>query len=318
MRNTSRRLRTVIPSMALFLLISSGLRAASPAPSDNSGSASSTNPMSLVSYNMQDSNVTKEKTTVVTHQSSDNHWEIDGPVFLRSADPEPPGEVIVKNIFGWDHSKKKKDKGSYPWDYSEKRGDRDEYEYELEVEWGVVENHELIFKIPVQLGDGRVDGNGDLTIGWHWRLWDEQEVIPAFAMRNFVRLPTGIDSSGVDYEIRGLFTKTIVPGSTRLHLNPYAKSVNGDNEEDAEDFQYGAAIGVDHRLSDNLLFITDYIYASEETEDAMRANHEAEFGLDWEFAEHQKLGIAFNVGLDGDTDGPEFGAEFSYMLSFGG
>lgn len=181
-----------------------------------------------------------------------------------------------------------------------------------------MENHELIFEVPFQIGDGRVDGNGDLTVGWHWRLWDEQDWIPAFALRNFVRIPTGIGSSGVDYEIRGLLTHTLIPGSTRLHLNLFAKSVNGDNEEDAEPFQYGAAIGVDHRLSDHLLFITDYIYHSEETEDAVRANHAAEFGLDWEFAEHQKLGVSFLVGLDGDDDGPGYGAEISYMISFGG
>lgn len=274
-------------------------------------------PMSLVSYNMQQPTTTKESTTVVTREPSTDSWEISGPVFLRSADPEPPGEVVIKNIFEWRHSKKKSSDDSWFWG-SSGDSDRDEYEYELEVEWGVVENHELIFEIPFELGEGRVDGNGDLTLGWHWRLWEEQEVMPAFALRNFVRLPTGIDSSGVDYEIRGLFTKTLIPGSTRAHFNPFAKSVNGDNGEDAEDFQYGAAVGIDHRLSDNLLFITDYIYASEETEDAIRANHEAEFGLDWEFAEHQKLGFSFLIGLDGDVDGPEYGAGISYMLSFGG
>jgi hypothetical protein len=272
----------------------------------------------LASYNAQEPAATKETTTVTTNESSGNHWEIDGPVFLRSADPEPPGEVIIKNIFAWEHSKKKDD-GGWLSGSDDDDEDRDEYEYELEVEWGVVENHELIFELPFQVGDGRVDGNGDLTVGWHWRLWDEQDDwVPALALRNYLRIPTGVDSSGVDYELRALLTKTLVPGSTRLHLNPFAKSVNGDNEEDAEPFQYGTAIGVDHRLSENLLFITDYVYHSEDSEDSIRGNHVAEFGLDWDFAEHQKLGLAFLVGLDGDTEGPEYGAEISYMLSFGG
>ncbi|MCC6270865.1 MAG: hypothetical protein IT190_06275 [Microbacteriaceae bacterium] len=142
--------------------------------------------------------------------------------------------------------------------------------------------------------------------------------MPAFALRNYVRIPSGIGSSGVDYELRGLITKSIVPGSTRLHFNPFAKSINGDNDEDAEDFQYGMAVGVDHRLNDYWVLIADYIYSSAESEGDNAANHEAEFGLDWKLADHQKLGFAFLVGLDGDDDGPAFGAEVSYMFSFGG
>lgn len=249
----------------------------------------------------------REATTITTAETDGSHWEISGPVLLRSADPEPPGEVVIKNIFAWDHYK---DAG-----HGE---DHDGYEYELEVEWGVVENHELIFEVPFEIGDGRVDGNGDLTLGWHWRLWDEHEGLPAFALRNFVRFPTGIDSSGVDYELRGLITKTLIPGATRLHFNPFGRSVNGDNEADAEPFQYGIAVGIDHRIRDDLLFIADYIYSSAESEDANGANHEAEFGLDWAFADHQKLGLSFLAGLDGDSDGPAFGVEISYMLSFGG
>lgn len=247
--------------------------------------------------------VTKEKTTVVTRESSGS-WEIDGPVFLRSADPEPPGEVIVKNIFGWETTR---------------GGGSDEFEYELEIEWGVVENHELIFALPWQVGDGRIDGNGDLEVGWHWRLWEEHDGWPAFAMRNYVVLPTGVDSAYVDYIWRGLFTWTITPGTTRFHLNPLLKVANRDyDNEDVRPFQYALAAGIDHWLvSDELLLITDYIYEHGETR-GTRDNHTAEVGLDWHFAERQTLGIAAIFGLDGDSNGPSFGANISYMFDVGG
>jgi len=246
-----------------------------------------------------------QQTTTVRVVESDESWEIDGPVFLRSADPEEPGELVVKNIFGWEHHREGAD------------NQRDQYEYELEIEYGLVEDHELIFEVPFQVGDARVEGNGDLTIGWHWRLFDEVGSHPAVALRNFVRLPTGVDSNGVDYELRGLITKTITPGCTRLHLNPFAKSVNGDNEEEARHFRWGAAVGFDHHLRDDLLLIADYIYSNGE-EEHTRDNHEAELGIDWELDERQELGIAATVGLDGDTNEAAFGARISYMLHFGG
>lgn len=251
----------------------------------------------------------QDETTVTTSTTvrlaDDDDWEIQGPVFLRSATPEETGEIVVKNIFGWEHNREGSEE------------DRDEYEYELEVEWGVAENHELIFELPFQVGEGDVDGNGDLTLGWHWRLMKEEGSRPAFAIRNYLRLPTGSHSNGVDYELRGLITKTITPDCTRLHLNPFAKSVNGDNEPEARHFQWGAAVGIDHRLNDHLLLIADYIYSNGE-EEHTRDNHEGELGLDWEIDERQSLGIAATTSLDGDTHEPAFGAKISYMLHFGG
>jgi len=306
MRGAFFAVRSFFVGTVVLALVTSVSRGESPTSKPVQPQRQGARPLNLASYQAQDPSSTSEKTTVTTRESSDSHWEINGPVFLRSADPEPPGEVVIKNIFSWEHSKESEGE------------DRDEYEYELEIEWGIVENHELIFEFPWQIGEGRIDGNGDITMGWHWRLWDERDDLPAFALRNFVRVPSGVDSSGVDYELRGLLSKTIVPGSTRLHLNPFARSVNGDNDEEAEDFQYGAAFGMDYRISDDLLFITDYIYSSEESESAERPNHSAEFGIDWKLDERQKIGVSFLVGLDGDDDGAEFGASISYMLGFGG
>lgn len=142
--------------------------------------------------------------------------------------------------------------------------------------------------------------------------------MPAFVLRDHVRIQSGIGSGGVDYELRGLITESIVPGSTRLHFNPFAKSINSDNDDDAEDYQYGMVVGVDHRLNGHWVFIADYIYSSAESEGYNAANHQAEFGLDLKLSDHQKLAFALLDGLDGDDDGPAFGAEVSYMLSFGG
>lgn len=263
---------------------------------------------------------TERETTTVTTTTSvvrEESWEISGPVFLRSADPEPPGEIIIKNIFEWETFKKSDDDSSEFW-------------YELEIEYGLIENHELIFEVPTQIGEG--DENGDITLGWHWRLWEESDGWPAFAIRNYFTLPTGTGSEGVDYELRGLFTKTLIPGSTRFHVNPFLRVVdtddddedpgipfipNEDEEDEERDFQWGVALGVDHWLRENLLLIADYKYSSSEHE-GWRDQHTAELGIDWHIDERQTLGLAAEVSLDGDHEGPCFAARVSYMLSFGG
>ena len=246
-----------------------------------------------------DDETSEEITTI--DEMDDLNWDLAGPYEMRSADPEPTGVVELKNIFGWSTSKS---------------GESDEWMYEFEVEWGIAENHELIFETPVELGDGRVDGNGDIEIGWHWQLVKEQDWMPAFALRNFVRVPTGVGSSGVDYELIGLITKSIVPGKLRFEANPFVKTVNGDNDEDAGDFVWGGSFGLDWRVSDELVLVGLYRYVSGAIE-GERDNHNLQFGGEWEFAKNQELGFSAEVGIDGDGNGPAFGAMLSYILSFG-
>lgn len=246
---------------------------------------------------------TVKDTTKVTTKTTTIHeedWSITGPIQLRSADPEEPGELEVKNIFGWVTG----------------HGD-DDYSYELELEYGLVENHELILAGTFEtLGDGRQEGNGDIELGWHWRLWKEDGWIPAFAMRNYVFFPSGTESSGVDYQFRGLFTKTIVENAARAHANVFLTAVDSDEDEE-RDFQWKVLLGADHRLNDNLNLIIDYRHESSE-EYGHRNNHAVDVGLDWEIDDRQTIGLVTEVGIDGDESGPNVGAKISYILSFGG
>jgi len=250
----------------------------------------------------QETATTTEQKTEITTVAPCREWDIVGPIRMRSADPEPTGELEIKNIFDYGTSSD---------------GTDDDVEYEIELEWGLAPNHELIFEVPVEMGDGGVNGNADITLGWHWRLWKEQEILPAFAMRNYIRIPSGYHSSGVDYELRGLITKSIVPDQFRLHLNPFLKSVNGHNEEDHRYFQWGVIVGADYRLTDTLVLNVDYVH---ETSDAQgqRNQHTMEVGLDWCLAAHQAIGFVTRAGLDGDSAGENWGFAISYIYAFEG
>ena len=231
---------------------------------DHQLSAASLRPMfDIPSINLAATEPEKAKSpSVATKETktSDEEWDIWGPVQMRSANPEPTSEFEIKNIFDYGTSSDDTD---------------DDFEYEFELEYGIAENHELIFEIPVKMGDGAVNGNADITVSWHWRLWKEQDLLPAFALRNYIRLPSGYQSSGVDYELKGLITKSILENKWRLPLNPFLKSVNGHNEDDHRDFQWGFIAGTDYRLTDTLTLNVDYVHETGKSE-GERNQHTAE------------------------------------------
>ncbi|MCC7293188.1 MAG: hypothetical protein IT449_14100 [Phycisphaerales bacterium] len=258
--------------------------------------------------------VVAEKTTVTTVTTSTGR-DITGPVSLRTANALPPGELELKNVFGWS---------------TIRSGGSDSWEYELELEYGLVENHQLLFALPLEIGDGRVTGNWDITLGWHWKLWNEDGGLPGTAIRQFVRIPTGHDSEGVDYEIRPIMTWT-VSDSAHYTLSGYARSVNGDNfdrdtvnddgdevTEDGRHFRWGIITGFDYDLTDDFKLIWDYVYGTSITE-GHRDNHSLEVGFDWHFAENQSFNFMTEVSLDGDdNDNASLGAKMSYVVEFGG
>lgn len=269
-----------------------------------------------------------ETTTATTTAGSAERMNPGGPVDMRSTSPTPVGELEWKNIFGWSTSR---------------NGEDDDWEYELELEYGLVENHELLFAIPVEIGDGEVEDNADITLGWHWKLTDEEGWMPSLGMRNFFTLPSGVHSEGVDYRWVGLITKSMTD-TANLHVNPFLEVIDicdSDDDDDGEDFfglnwdngngwggwddgddergdfVWGAIVGADYAVSDDLLLVWDYIWRSGDVE-GLHDQHEFQAGFEWAFAEHQKLAMTTNVGLDGDGEGEALGAEFSYIIAFGG
>jgi hypothetical protein len=237
-----------------------------------------------------------ESTTVTTTETVGG-WTLDGPYFLRSADPLPPGELELKFIYSYE---------------DEAHGHAHELGFALE--WGMADNIEFILETEVEVGDGRVDGNGDIEeLGFHIRHWEENGWMPAVATRHLVRLPTGYHSDGVDYLGRALFTWTLAPECLRLHFNPWLKSVNGNREEDTRWFQWGAAVGFDYRVNEELVIVADYQNSSSE-EFGSRNQHSIELGADWEFAENRLLAFGTEFEVDGDDSGSNIVASVSYIF----
>jgi len=258
------------------------------------------------------------RTETSTKSLQESNWDIWGPIELRSADPEALGVREAKNIIHYGTSSV---------------GEDDTVEDEFEFEYGFAPNHELICAVPLELGDGAAEGNGDLEVGWHWRLWKEKDWLPAFALRNILYIPSGYHSSGLDWMLKGLLTKSIIPDKWRVHLNPFLLVasggatetaptgptepifISGGEEGDLRDFQWGFIVGTDYKIADNLSLILDYIHRASGVR-GWRNQHSMEAGLDWEITEHQGLGLATNWTVDGDHLGENWGFSVSYVYNF--
>lgn len=240
---------------------------------------------------------------------------LDGPYFLRSADTLPAGEMELKFFYGF----AKTDGG-------------DSHELEFVLEWGLMDGLEFIMEIPITLGEGRVEGNGDIKeFGFHIRHWDEDGYMPAFATRHLVRIPTGYHSDGVDYLARGLMTWTM-NDTVRLHFNPFWESINGNRDTGGNGFsrlgaifgfgrnrhhddpwsRWGAAIGFDCKPRDNLRYIIDYKIQGSDGNGGDN-QHTIEIGGDWEFAPGETFAWGTEFDIDSD-DGDDFTIRFGYII----
>jgi hypothetical protein len=69
--------------------------------------------------------------------------------------------------------------------------------------------------------------SGDLQLHALYNFNQETLTLPAFGLKVTANFPTGIDSSGVDVEVKGLVTKSF--GRLSLHLNAAYEFLNSSN-----------------------------------------------------------------------------------------
>ncbi|MBN1345491.1 MAG: hypothetical protein JXQ73_22555 [Phycisphaerae bacterium] len=222
---------------------------------------------------------------------------IDLPIELEEAPPTEHKEFEVEITFDWATSSD---------------GEDDSFENEFELNYGLFPNLEIGLSVPVEYGDGEVEGNGDLSLYAHYRFWKDEGWYPGFALRGIMRLPTGVESTGVDGTFIFILDKTF--GQHRVTFNGELKTANGHNVEDLRGFQWALGVGYDHPiLDDKTLFAADYFIKSSEEEGHGCINL-LEIGVQREIAKHHILGAAVKVGLDDNEETPNFGVGVKYVF----
>jgi hypothetical protein len=135
-------------------------------------------------------------------------------------------------------------------------------EFELEYLYGFAPNTHLNIGIDPSVG-GRADKDdtrfdpGNVSVGVFHNFNREYNNTPAFAVRADAYFPTGRDSQGVDFRLRGIASKT-VGQYDRLHLN-LDLNVNTQAESDERTvipgviLGYSKPLGYPHRFDRTLV-----------------------------------------------------------------
>lgn len=85
--------------------------------------------------------------------------------------------------------------------------------------------------------------SGDLHLGALYNFNQETIALPAFGLKGELNLPTGVDSSGVDVELKGLVTKSF--GDLSLHFNGGYAFLNG-TERGERNGRYELVLGASY------------------------------------------------------------------------
>lgn len=174
-------------------------------------------------------------------------------------------------------------------------------------------NMKIGVAVPVTMGLGDVEGNGDAVLEWKQRWLAEQGAMPTLATVIDIRLPSGYQSSGVDGTLTGVVAKDLGPGT--MIFNGFVKTANGDNLEELRHFQWGFRAGYKWRVSDSFSLIGDYLHQSSE-EDGHANINSLQLAGEYHVNEHVTIGPGISIGLDDHEETPNFGAGVRVQFSF--
>jgi hypothetical protein len=262
-----------------------------------------TGPLSLSMLNQYEKETTYESTTVTTKDDEvamEEMQKIDAYITLEDPQPEPEGTWSIEFSSGWDT---RSDCG-------------DEWNMEAELEFNprnpeCLKPMELSLSVPLVLGEGAEEGNGDLEFGILYKFWQEEDWIPTFALRSKMRIPSGYQSDGVDGEFTGILAHTLGPGV--FFLNGTVATLNGNLDDDDRHFQWSIVPGYKLPVCDYCSLIFDYVHRSNAKEGGSN-QHIFEMAAQMDVAKGVTFGPGIQVGLDGREDTPNFGAGF--MLEY--
>jgi len=197
-------------------------------------------------------------------------------------------------------------------------GQRDTYGPAASLKYGITDTfYAEIELLPLTLGQGGDQGNGDIALQLFKELWKEGDVVPAMGLWGEMRIPSGQGSSGVDVELAGALTKTVAP-NLRMHFNGFIMSANGSrggDDDERRPFQWGAGPGVDYSFSDDTIATVNYLNRCNEDEGEPNENV-IEFGLAQRLAPNQHLKLAVEVGADGHESTPNLGAKVLWSIEW--
>jgi len=194
----------------------------------------------------------------------------------------------------------------------------DDFTLSPSVKYGITDDMytELEF-LPINIGDGGDQGPGDIGLTLFNQFVHEDGAMPALAAWAEMRIPSGDGSSGVDGSLHTAVTKTLAT-KLRGHIAGFVETANGSRdggEDTRRPFQWGLGAGVDYECDPDTIGVLNYFHRSSENEGNPNY-HLLEVGIVRKVYQDNYVKLAFDVGLDGHKETPDFGAKIQWAIDF--
>jgi hypothetical protein len=247
------------------------------------------------------------------------------PAPTSSAIESPTGYRGLSDFFNVREANSNVEEGEweleFTYEYFTRSGEDDEHEIEQSIKYGFSDSCHIELEVEEPLGDGG-DGAGELYLTFFGRWWAEEEALPAFATAFTMRIPSGVDSSGVDGTANFILTKSLSE-AWRVHLAGYIPPAHGaqggEEEEDRRHFQWAVGPGVDFKIDEGGLMTLNYLHRVNDQEGERNQNL-----LEWGYI--RKLGelwggetelkLALDLTLDGNESTPNFGTKLQWGIEW--
>ena len=162
--------------------------------------------------------------------------------------------------------------------YERTDDDKNRFRIEPRLEVGVFRNAQVRVLAPFLLGSADKTGSGDVAGEAFYNFNQETIVLPAFSTAVQARFPTGRDRKGVEFQVKGILSKTI-PGTSRfqrVHAN-VTWTGNASAGDEMRDSRWKGVLGYQLRVTSDWMLVADVL--REEEREKGKASNIAELGF---------------------------------------
>jgi hypothetical protein len=209
------------------------------------------------------------------------------PLRLEDAYTVATGEWALEAGAGFTLQRRGPDRGFFP----------------IEVLYGALPNLQLGLESSLSTDPHAVDEptkSGDLRLSALYNVNQETLTLPAFGLKLTMNFPTGVDSSGVDVEVKGIVTRSV--GRLSLHLNLAYELLHSD-DGDERDGRYNVAVGASYPVGAPRYTRTT-VLADLFLEQASRRGEDAVVGVEVGFRHQLTPRVVVDAGLGTELAGP--------------
>lgn len=238
------------------------------------------------------------------HAFAIDHKNLDEgrPLRLEDAYPIATGEIAVEAGAGLTLQRRSPNRAFFP----------------IQILYGPIPNLQVEMGSTLSTEPHSIDDQrktGDLQVGALYNFNQETLRVPALAAKLQLNLPTGIESSGVDVELKGIATKSF--DRLSIHTNAAYEFLTG-TERGERDGRYELALGASYPVRAPQYTRTTLI-GDVFTEQARRKGESNVVGVEAGFRHQLTPRIVFDAGVGTEFAGPPDRAKFFFTtgISFG-